>query len=86
MNQEGNNATAVRLTDALRSKGLKNLADILVCPSDPSKVSIRQIYFHEEPNRPQLKRRIFFKQQFLVVPHEFLNLTFVFERNERATA
>lgn len=35
INREGNNATAVRLADALRSIELKNLADILVCPSDP---------------------------------------------------
>ena len=43
INREGNNATAVRLADALRSIELKNLADILVCPiSDPCQVSIKQ--------------------------------------------
>ena len=43
IHREGNNATAVRLADALRSIELKNLADILVCPiSDPCQVSIKQ--------------------------------------------
>ena len=42
INREGNNATAVRLADALGSIELKNLADILVCPSDPCQVSIKQ--------------------------------------------
>lgn len=41
--REGNNATAVRLADALRRIGLRNLADLLVCPiSDPCQVSIKQ--------------------------------------------
>ena len=40
MNREGDNATAARLADALRTIGLKNLADILIYPIDPSQVSM----------------------------------------------
>ena len=40
MNREGDEATAARLADALRSIGLKNLADILIYPIDPSQVSM----------------------------------------------
>ena len=39
INREGNDATAARLADALRSAGLKNLADILIHPNNPSQVS-----------------------------------------------
>ena len=38
MNRKGDEATAARLADALRSIGLKNLADILIYPIDPSQV------------------------------------------------
>ena len=40
MNREGDEATAARLADALRRIGLKNLADILIYPIDPSQVSM----------------------------------------------
>lgn len=40
MNREGDEATAARLADALKRKGLKNLADILIYPIDPSQVSM----------------------------------------------
>lgn len=40
MNREGDEATAARLADALRIIGLKNLADILIYPIDPSQVSM----------------------------------------------
>ena len=40
MNREGDEATAARLADALKRIGLKNLADILIYPIDPSQVSM----------------------------------------------
>ena len=40
MEQEGRDATAGRLADALTCIGLKNLADILIYPNDPSQVSL----------------------------------------------
>ena len=40
MNREGDEATAARLADALRRIGLKNLADILIYPIDPSQVGM----------------------------------------------
>ena len=40
MNQNGDEATAARLADALRRIGLKKLADILIYPIDPSQVRI----------------------------------------------
>ena len=40
MSREGRDATAGRLADALRSTKLRNLADILIYPNDPSHVSL----------------------------------------------
>ena len=40
MNREGDEATAARLANALRSIGLNNLADILMYRIDPSHVSM----------------------------------------------
>ncbi|CAH3178443.1 unnamed protein product [Porites evermanni] len=39
MNREGDEATAARLADALMRIGLKNLADILIYPIDPSQIN-----------------------------------------------
>ncbi|CAH3133681.1 unnamed protein product [Porites lobata] len=47
MNREGDEATAARLADALRRVGLKNLADILIYPIDPSQINVFEMEIRE---------------------------------------
>ena len=69
INREGNNATAVRLADALRSIELNNLADILVCPSDLCQVSIKQNLLSQRAEYATVKNAtIFFKAVFGSAP------------------
>ncbi|KAM7448815.1 hypothetical protein ABFA07_003300 [Porites harrisoni] len=66
INREGNNATAVRLADALRSIELKNLADILVCPSDPcqgSRLNARIEELEEENQKLRARQECERKQE-----------------------